>query len=174
MSEYRHPRVVHSLIRSLVPIVCPDRGSGLDDDLVAHTERSLGGAPKHIRLALAAGVVGYDLGAILYPRVAPLPAHRLPIAQRLRYFESWWNSPLGVQRELVKALKGFIGLAYYEHPMIRQRLGYDPENWIAKVSKRRLATYSDAIAAQQRAIVSPDPLPSGFFCETRTELERAS
>jgi len=175
MSGYRHPQAVRKLLRSLIPIACPDRGSGLDDDLLAHTERTLGGAPRHIRLALLAGVTTYDLAAIAYPGVAMRPAHRLDVNEHRRYFEAWWSSPLVIQRELVKALKGFLGLAYYEHPEIQRRLGYTPQAWIEVVKERRLRTYSAAIAAQERAILAPDPLPTGFFeAQPAAEVERAS
>jgi len=175
MSGYRHPHVVRKLLYSLIPIACPDRGSGLDDDLIAHSERTLGGAPRHIRLALTAGVATYDLAAIAYPGVAMRPAHLLSEGEHRRYFEAWWHSPLVVQRELVKALKGFLGLAYYEHPEVQRRLGYTPDAWIEVVKARRLRTYSAAIAEREQAILAPDPLPTGFFDNAvPAEVERAS
>lgn len=160
---YRHPRLVEASIRSLIPVVCPNAGSGLDNDIVAHTAASLGAAPRHIRAALSSGVIAYELGAIAYPKVGAKPAHELPISERAKYFHWWWSSPLGMQRELVKALKSFIALAYYEHPKICAELDYDPDGWTDKVKRRRLATYSEPIAAHQRSLLQPDPLPSGFF-----------
>ncbi|MBT8492172.1 MAG: hypothetical protein KJO07_03860 [Deltaproteobacteria bacterium] len=174
--SFRFPRPVAVVIRSLIPVACPDGGSGLDDDLYAAAELAIGAAPSHIRAALCAGVIAYDLGAIAYPAVLPFPAHRLPREQAERYFRFWASSPLGLQRELAKALKGFIAMAYYEHPVIRERLGYTPDEWIAKVGKRRLATYSADIEAAEKALTAPDPLPTGFFSGSaeEDEVSRAS
>ena len=62
--SFRFPRPVAAVIRSLIPVACPDGGSGLDHDLYAAAERAIGAAPGHIRAALCAGVIAYDLGAI--------------------------------------------------------------------------------------------------------------
>jgi hypothetical protein len=174
--SYRFPRQVGAVLRSLIPITCPDGGSGLDDDVYQAAQLAIGAVPRHIRTALTAGVITYDLGAIPFPAVLPLPAHRLPRDQAERYFRFWAKSPLGLQRELAKALKGFLAMAYYEHPVVRERLGYHPEQWTDKVKKRRLATYSAEIEAHQRAVLAPDPLPRGFFQdhESSEELSRAS
>lgn len=162
MSNYHHPAAVAKLFESLVPVVCPDRGSGLASEIVAHTELSLRALPKHIRAALVAGSLTYDLGAIAYPLVAMRRASKLDFDDRRRYFELWHEGH-DFQRQFVKAVKGFICMGYYEQESVKQKLGYSPEVWIDKVKKRRLSTFSAAIEAHEEALRAPDPLPRGVF-----------
>ncbi len=162
MSHYQHPAAVARLFESLVPVVCPDRGSGLEKEIVAHTELSLAHLPKHIRAALLAGAISYDLGAIAYPRVAARRASRLELSDRERYFELWFGG-VTLQRELVKGIKGFICMGYYEQAKVKEKLGYDPEGWIDKTKKHRLTSYSKEIQAHEQALKTRDPLPEGFF-----------
>lgn len=48
-------------------------------------------------------------------------------------------------------------MCYYELPEVKEQLGYRPDPYIAKVSKRRLASYGAQIRAGEAAALAPDP-----------------
>src|SRR5678809_1239465 len=87
------------------------------------------------------------------------PASALPYDQAHRWFERWRKSPLLPMREWVKGAKGLLCMAYYEHPVVKDKIGYTPEAWIDKVKKKRLAVYSDEIRKHEQSLIAPDPLP---------------
>ena len=153
----RHRR----LLRSLVPVICPSAvvRLGLVDDVVDHCELSVRVFPPALRAALQLGLTTYDLGAAGWPPARGRTAGRLAPEQAAGWFALWWRSPLAPQRELAKALKAMMAIAYYEMPAIKQELGYAPDAWIDRVRSRRLQVYGEAIRRHEEALIAPDPLP---------------
>jgi hypothetical protein len=47
-------------------------------------------------------------------------------------------------------VKGVFVLCYYELPEVKDRLGYHPDAYVAKVAARRLARYGNEIRAVER------------------------
>src|SRR5262249_42520649 len=54
-------------------------------------------------------------------------------------------------------LKGLLAMCYYGLPEVQEEIGYRPAAYIAKVSRRRQATYRAEIAAGEAAVFSPGP-----------------
>ena len=161
MTYYHSPRT-RQLIASVATAVCPKVPSPgeLIPEIAHHTEMSLRAFPTPARLALLTGLRTYDEGARLFPPSRGRSARSLEGEVAERYFASWWRSPLELQRTFAKGLKGIVCLAYYETAPVKAHIGYTPEAWIEKVTKRRLAVYSADIERQAAAILAPDPLPS--------------
>lgn len=161
---YRHSRRVRRVVASLVPVVCPEGAVrlGLGEWLVDHSELSVGAFPAAFRRALAAGLVTYDLSAAAWPPARGRFAHRLDPDRAAAWFHLWWRSRLAPQRELVKAVKSILCMAYYEAPAVQAEIGYTAQAWIDNVKQRRLAVYSDEIRRHDESLLAPDPLPSSL------------
>lgn len=153
--DYRHGRRTRQLLRSLAAVMCPPEAGDLLDPVVEHVELSMGAMPMAVRAALLTGLVTYDLGALARWR---RPARVLAPPRAARYLDAWRHGGL-VQRELVKAVRGLICLAYYELPEVQERLGYRPGQWIERVKRHRLATYGEDIARHAARLCAPEPLP---------------
>jgi hypothetical protein len=161
---YRHSRRVRRVIASLVPVVCPEGAVrlGLTDWLVDHSELSVGSFPLAFRRALAAGLTTYDLTAAAWRPARGRFASRLDPDRAAAWFHLWWRSRLPPQRELVKAVKSILCMAYYEAPAVQAELGYTAQAWVDRVKQRRLAVYSEEIAHHEESLLAPDPLPSSL------------
>jgi len=159
--RYRHNWLTRRVLESLVPVICPPEATelGLGADIVDHVELTMGALPGLFRAGLVAGIAGYDAAAALWPPAHGHLAHMLSPELARRWFESWLHGPTPMQRELVKGIKQVMTLAHYEHPVIQERLGYRPQQWIEKVKRRRLEVYADDIGKHHASITAPDPLP---------------
>jgi hypothetical protein len=111
---------------------------------------------------LGAGLATYDLSAAAWPRARGRRAGRLDPERAAAWFRLWWRSPLAPQRELAKAVKSILCMAYYEAPAVQAEMGYTPQAWIDTVKRRRLEVHSDAISRHQASLLAPDPLPSSL------------
>jgi hypothetical protein len=153
---YRHDARTRRLLGSLTALVCPPE---VVPDLVApvvdDVELTMRAMPVEIRTAMLAGLLTYELGAVArWGR----PASKLPPDRAARYLDAWRHG-LAVQRELVKAVRSLLCLAYFELPEVKRRMGYQPERWIEKVKGHRLATYRDDITRHAGRLFERDPLP---------------
>jgi hypothetical protein len=164
LAEYSHPPRIRRLLRSLVPIVCPPEVErlGVVDAVVDHVALSMRAFPAPLRRALLLGLTTYDLSAAGWPRARGKTASKLPRHRAAAWYAFWWRSPLLPQRELAKAVKALMAIAYYEQPAVQTELGYAPQAWIDKVKGRRLEVYGEAIRKHDRALIEPDPLPSSL------------
>jgi hypothetical protein len=162
LSSYRHPRAVRRLVAAVARAVCPPDAEelGVIDAVVDHTELCLAAFPALVRTAILAGAVTYDQGARLWPPARARRAADLDPERGARYFTSWWQSDNPLFREFARALKMLVCQAYYEMPAVKQKIGYDPESWIDRVSRYRLEVYKDDIDRHQESLFQPDPLPA--------------
>ncbi len=86
----------------------------------------------------------------------------------IRYYNAWRYSPIHLQREFVKGLKGLLCMGYYSQPEAMESIGYTPDKWVAKVKRRRLEIYGDDIRRHEETMFVPDPLPTlGVSAEPR-------
>jgi len=164
LAPYSHSPRVRRLLRSLVPIVCPPEVErlGVVDAVVDHVALSMRAFPTPLRAALIAGLNAYDLSAAAWPRARGKTASKLPRQRAAGWYAWWWKSPLLPQRELVKAVKALMAIAYYEQAPVQAELGYAPQAWIDQVKGRRLEVYGEAIRKHDRSLIEPDPLPSSL------------
>lgn len=142
--------------------VCPPQAIelGLLDDIVEHVELSMRASPAGVRVALLAGLSGYELASMAWPGHWGKRASKLPPKLAASYFAAWYHSPLMPQHEFAKGIKSLLSLACYEQPAMMESIGYTPDAWIDKSKKYRLKTYSAAIARRESEVLAPDPLPN--------------
>ncbi len=161
LADYAHSDAVRQLLLSLVPVLCPPRAIelGLANVIVDHVELTMRASPKGVRLALIAGISGYEVAAMVHPGHIGTRASRLSLDHARRNFEAWYHSKLAPQHELAKGLKSLISLACYEQPAMMKAIGYTPQEWIDKSVRYRLKTYSESIAQRERDVIAADPLP---------------
>jgi hypothetical protein len=152
---YSHSNVGRAVLRSLVPVICPQEAHALGDEIVEHMALTLGASPALLQKGFAAGLVTYDLGALV--RFARR-AHRLEGRDAERYFESWDHGPTPLHRQFARAINQLMSLSCYEMPTMMERVGYRPAPWIEEVTKRRLSVYRDDVRKQEAQILAPDPL----------------
>lgn len=137
------------VLRSLVPVICPAQAAHLADDIVEHMALTLGASGALLGKAFDAGLLAYDLGALArFGR----RAHALKAEKAERYYQYWEHSQFG------RAINQIMSLACYEQPEMMKACGYEPEPWIAEVTKKRLTVYADDVRKQDAQILAPDPL----------------
>jgi hypothetical protein len=161
LADYRHPPRIRRLLASVTPIACPPdvEELGIIDAVVDHVELSMRSLPAVVRAALLAGLTSYELGSIAWPGNWGRPASKLGRARAIRYYDAWRRSPIRLQTEFIKGLKGLLCMSYYEMPQVKERLGYTPDPWVSRVKRRRLEVYGDEIRRHQATLFQPEPLP---------------
>lgn len=161
LATYRHSHRIRRVLASIAPLACPPEieSMGLIDAVVDHVELSMRSLPDLVRTGLVAGLTSYELLSRAIPRNLGRSASQLDRDRAHRYFESWRTSRIALQRELIKGVKGLLCIAYYEQQAVKEDIGYLPEEWIAKVKRRRLQVYSDEIMRHEASVIEPDPLP---------------
>lgn len=161
LADFRLPGFLRDLVRSLVPVTCPEKHATdeVKDRVVDDAERFVRTLPATFRLGLAAGLTAYDLLSVAVPSHRGKRASRLPDAQARAWYDFWAHGPLGVQRLFAYGVKGVIAGAFYEQPSVREAIGYTPDDWTEKVTRKRLMVYSDDIARHEASVFERDPLP---------------
>lgn len=157
---YEHSPLTRRILESLVPVICPPEATelGLGADIVDHVGLTMTSIPPMFRRGLVLGLTTYDLGAIAWLPGRGRRAHQLPPALAERYYDRWEHGLTPIGHELAKAIAQLIKLACYEHPVMQERLGYTPQQWIDHVKRRRLTVYADDVRKADAAILAPDPL----------------
>lgn len=158
--SFRLPRLARRTFRALAPVVCgPELARlGIEDEVVDGVEGFLGALPAHIRAGALAGALLFESAPALDPRNLGRTYSRLDPATAEAVFARWWAGH-GVKKQLVKTLKMFLAFAYYEHPRVKERLTYHPEQWIGRVARERVDRFAREVEAHEAATLAPDPLP---------------
>jgi|GEM_PF-1308855 len=161
LSDFRLPGFLREVVRSLVPVTCPRElvSEDIKDTVTDDAERFVRTLPTPFRLGLAAGLTAYDVLAAAVPAHRGKRASKLPEDQARAYYEFWAKGPLGLQRLFAYGVKGVIAGAFYEQESVRQAIGYTPDDWTQKVTRKRLNVYRDDIARHEASLFEPDPLP---------------
>ncbi|MCA8922219.1 MAG: hypothetical protein KDD82_10450 [Planctomycetes bacterium] len=160
MSTFTLPARLQATVRALVPVVCTDAAQrmGIVEDVADGVERFLGTLPGHLQKGILAGLWTLELTPAADPRNLGRTFSRLRPERAQKTFDLWWHLP-GPTHQLARALKMFVSFAFYEHPKMRERLGYDPEAYLAQMRRKRLAEHADAIAAHTAKVLAPNPVP---------------
>ncbi|HEX5303405.1 MAG TPA: hypothetical protein VFW50_41075 [Streptosporangiaceae bacterium] len=137
-AEIPAPRVA----RRFAGIVCPP---GINQDhraerVMREFGLMLGSLPPAARKALAVALAAVEQGARLYPAARGRRFTRLDDRTAAAYARALLarQDPAA---ELVRRLKSVLVMCYYELPEVQREIGYDPEPFIAAVSRRRLERY---------------------------------
>lgn len=169
------PLNLRPCVTRLARVVCTSAVDelGLAEAVADHVDLSMRSFPPHVRLGLIAGLTSLEQGARALPSARGRAfSHCAPEVQDA-VFAALWHSPLPPVKQLAKGLKGLVALAFWDHPMVRQRLAYTPAEWTAFVNARRVKSYSDDIAAHERFVLAPNPLGAALR-DARVERGGAS
>lgn len=141
------------VVARLAEIACPpgpDRTR--TERLLAEFEATLSVLSASVRRLVVVALVAFDQGARLYPRARARRFARLDDATAQAYFRA------ALARAPALALvKGLVVMCYYELPDVKEQIGYRPDDYIALVSQRRLATYGAQILAGEAAVLAAPP-----------------
>lgn len=157
ISDFRIPRPLFPAVRQMARVTLPDDADRpeLMEPILEHFEMSLRCLPVAARNGLMAGLAAFELGAVArYGR----RFSRLDRPRALQYFDWYWSSPVMPLHYLVFGFKAYLSLAYYEQPIVRERIHYQPDAWIAETAKRRLEKWRADIEAHEHDLVQPNPL----------------
>ncbi len=141
------------IVERLAVIACPPEPQpGLG--LLTEFEATLSALSPSVRRLVVVGLVAFDRGARLYPRARGRRFARLDDATAQAYLR------LALARVPALALiKGVVVMCYYELPEVKEQIGYRPDDYIALVSRRRLATYGPQILAGEAAVLAQPSAP---------------
>ena len=134
-------------------MVCPPeiRAGQRADRVLAEFGLMLGSLSPAARKGLAAALVALDQGARLYPPSRGRRLARLDDQVAAAYVRAWLARH-DAAADLVRRLKSVIIMCYYELPEVQREIGYDPDPYIAAVSRRRLESYGPQIRAGEAAV----------------------
>lgn len=113
---------------------------------MAEFELMLGALAPGARKALTAGIIALDEGARLYPPARGRRFSRLDDRTAEAYVRALLTGR-SIAADLVQRLKSVVVMCYYELPTVQREIGYDPDPYIAAVSRRRLETHGPQIKA---------------------------
>jgi hypothetical protein len=142
-------------------VVCPPevRTDQRADRVLHEFGLMLGSLPPAARKALTSALVALDQGARLYPPSRGRRFARLDDRVADAYIRALLARH-GTAAWMVRRLKGFIAMCYYELPEVQREIGYDPAPYIATVSRRRLESYGPQIRAGEAAVFIPGTAPA--------------
>lgn len=105
--------IVSTLCYSLIEERCPiSRETDASDEFVARfVLEQFGRMPDHLRLPLQLLTLMFGFSAIL--RWAA-PFHRLQLARRRRWIQSWHQSRLRIFRDLIRFYESLVVYCWYE------------------------------------------------------------
>jgi hypothetical protein len=129
-------------------VVCPPGAPA--ERVLAEFELLLGALRPAARRALRAAFAAFDQGARLYPAARGRRFARLDDQTADAYLRKVLDRGDGIAA-LAERLKGLIAMCYYELPEAKAQIGYDPDPYIATVSRRRLERYGAQIRAAEAA-----------------------
>jgi len=144
---------VRRITRRFAEVVCPPgmRAHHRTDRVLAEFELMLAALAPAARKALTAAFVVLEHGARLYPPARGRRFTRLDDQAAEAYIRALLARG-GIAAQLVQRLRGLVVMCYYELPPVQREIGYDPEPYIAAVSRRRLDSYGPEIAAGEAAV----------------------
>lgn len=157
LADFRLSRRLRVTLAPLARVVCPPDAEALDliEPIIDQMELHMRAIPTFLRVGLSAGITGFEVGAVARHGK---PFSRCTPAQQEAYFKAWWESPVMALHQFAKGVKGLLAMGYYELPIVRERMAYHPERWIAEVAARRLDKYGADVRAHDALVVAPDPL----------------
>lgn len=140
------------ILTRMATLVCPPGPAGADVTaaVLAEFDRQVACLPAAAQRAIGPTLLLVDQAARLRPssrghRFARLGDERADAYLRVRLYQR--SGPLATVLRLVK---GLLVMAYYELPVVKAELGYDPATYVATVTARRLARYGAELGGPDR------------------------
>ncbi len=154
-SSYHFREHSRRVIECLARVVCPPQmlTAGLLEPLVDSVESYFAALPAHIRRLLLVFLAVFDDAAVFFPAARVRRFVKLDDAAAEQYFLRFSQLPWATGRNLLRLTKGVINLHYYELPVVKQSMGYSPDDYIADTSRRRLKAYGPEIRKVEAAVV---------------------
>jgi hypothetical protein len=146
--------------RALALAVCPPDmvALGLVDDVVDHLQRTLDSIGALPRRMIGVALDGLDAGArVRHGR----RLDRLSDERVAEYVTTLSRSRSRSIRQGLRLVRDLLVMAYYDQPVVKQRLGYDPDAWTATVAPARAERWAEAIERHREVVVRPSPAPRG-------------
>ncbi|PID37961.1 MAG: hypothetical protein CSB49_08075 [Proteobacteria bacterium] len=177
LTDFRIPRLLRPALAQLLQVTCPPdlRELELGSRSAEQAELFLRSLTLGIQVGFCGALSALELSALLRPSSHGRLFSQLPLELAEKHFDTWWRWH-GLPHAMAKALKATVVMGFYETREMRERLGYQPDSWIAKVAKRRMQSYAGEIERHQRELFAPDPLPpessSGELAEAADELAK--
>ncbi len=170
------PKWMRRTFAQLVPIVCTDEAVelGLVDETVEQCELFVQSIPGFLRLMLIVGTWVFEYGAIVLPSSRLRNFSRMTREKQEKYFHRYWHARSQLFRQLAKGIKVPIAQAYWENPVVCERLGYRPKEFIAEVTARRQRDYAEDIVAHDQLVLAPDPLVPAADLSKKVKHAKAS
>lgn len=170
LSDFRIPRLLRPALAQLLQVTCPPdlRELGLGPRAAEQAELFLRSLTLGIQVGFCGALTALELSALLRPSSRGRLFSQLPLELAEKHFDTWWRVH-GLPHAMAKALKATVVMGFYETREMRERLGYQPDSWIAKVAKRRMQSYAAEIERHERELFAADPLPSEREAAERNE-----
>ena len=159
LAPFRFPPRLRRCMAALAPVVLTEEVEelGIVEEVLDEVELFLRTVPAPLRAGIMAGLWSFEQSARIAPSSLGRGFASLSLSKRQRHFERWWHTP-GPGHQLARGLKMFLAFAYYEHPQVQARMGYDPDAWIAKVKAEREARFAKEHEALEAKNLMRDPL----------------
>lgn len=138
------------IVERLAVIACPPGAADLIEGLLTEFEATMTALSPSVRRLIVVGLVAFDRGARLYPKARGRRFVRLDDAAAQAYFRA-----VLARAPALALIKGLVVMCYYELPDVKEQIGYRPDDYIALVSQRRLASYRAQIQAGEAAVLAP-------------------
>jgi hypothetical protein len=117
-------RVVAEIVRLLLPDyprLDPPAQTHVRSDVTDFVMAQIGAMPSFLRVPYCVAVIGFDwLPLLRYGG----RFRRLEEPARVRYLTWWSAAPVGVMRNFVKLIRSCAVLAYFDHPLVMERLEF--------------------------------------------------
>lgn len=139
-------------VRALIPVFCPADAAapGLADRLVRHVELTASAFAPLTRFALFSAIDLIEAAGLRRGR----PLSRLPLEARRTCVASLQTSGPAVRR-LVGSVRDVVVIAYFDQPIVKDRLGYRPDEWTVAMKAARLHQWAAEIAAHEAVLRAP-------------------
>ena len=159
--DYKHSKSTRRVLRKMVSIVCPSQlyEMKLESTVVGEVELALRALPSLPRKALLVGIKAFENAARFMPSHFGKSFSQLGDADAEAYFESWATSPMPIQKQFIKGIRGLICIGYYDLPSVQKSIRYTPKEWAQQSKEKRLKKFLTPILAHEASLISRDPLP---------------
>lgn len=159
--DYTHSKFTRRVLQKMAEIACPKQLQELqlEQDVLNGVELAFKSLPFAPRQALLTGIRAFENGARFVPRHLGKSFSQLKPHHARAYFQFWQSSPLPIQKQFIKGIRGLICIAYYDIPAVGKSIGYTPSEWAAQSTQKRLQQFTVPILQHEKSLISPDPLP---------------